>query len=89
MWLKLKKYDTFTSGLFSLDEQLHKMWGAWRDSDNAAAESYARDVMRGKPFPEYLRQSALAPAIEEYIGLLSVERVNVYLDMEKNEEPHK
>lgn len=77
-WLKLKRFKMLTTGVFSLDEQLHRMWGYWRGI--GAAESYARDVMRGKPYPEIFIGQDLGIEIEELIGKLS--QVNLLLEPE-------
>ncbi len=73
LWKKLQRYKMLTTGIFTLDEQLHGLWGLWRASN--ASESYARDVMRGKSFPEYLRKCDLGAEIERDIELLSHDKL--------------
>lgn len=73
-WDKLKRFKMITSGLFSLDEQLIGMWGVW--IPQTAAVSYARDCMRGKPFPVYLNGTDLGREIENIFLLLNNEKIH-------------
>lgn len=65
---RLRHFKMLTSGVWTIDEQLTRMWGPWREM--TAAESYARDVMRGKQFPEYLRGTDLGGEIEVMVSQL-------------------
>lgn len=58
-----------TTGLFTFDEELTVLWGAWRG--RGAAESLARDVLRGQPFPEHFRNTKLGDDIELFVAKLS------------------
>lgn len=72
-----------TTGIFALDEQLYTMWGFWRSC--GAAESLARDVLRGKPFPEHFRNTKLGEEIEKYIASLSLAKLNGILEPQLKE----
>lgn len=78
-WVKCRRYKMLTTGVFSLDEQLHQMWGAWRGQ--CAAETMAREVLRGIKFPEQFRGTELGTAIETFVVQLSADKIVALLEV--------
>lgn len=78
VWCNLRDFNSLTTGLFSQDEELSQMWGHWRHL--SIAESYARDVMRGKTYPKGLVGSSLGNEIDSIVHKLSEQRLKGKFD---------